>query len=249
MIKGLLIVGMFLLSSAPGDTVALVATGDEAFFRIDYAAAVPLYESSLELSPSQPEILWRLARVYVCMGEVAEESEQEELFRNATMYSRRCISADSTRAEGHTWLAGALGYTALNEATKNQLDLMREMMSELDRAITLNPNDDIAYSIKGSMYRALGNVGWLQRQLAALLFGGIPPGGYEEAEVALKQAILLAPDVMRHHYELGVLYQDWNRTDEAKAVLRHAETLPVRVAIDRQRLETIKNLLAELDQE
>lgn len=247
MIKGLLVSGMFLLVFAPTDTASVIASGDEAFFRIDYSTAAQLYESALEQSPKQPEILWRLARVYVCMGEVAEESQQQDLYRNAVLYSRRCIQADSTRADGHTWLAGALGYIALNEATKNQLDLMREMMSELDRALTLNPNDDIAYSIKGSMYRALGNVGWLQRQLAALLFGGIPPGGYDDAEVALKQAILLAPDVMRHHYELGVLYMDWNRGAEAKKVLEFARTLPVRVAIDCKRLMKIDELLAQLE--
>jgi hypothetical protein len=50
---------------------------------------------------------------------------------------------------------------------------------------------------------------------------------------------------MRHHYELGVLYLDWGRVVEARQVLLHAAKLPIRVAIDRQRVEKIRQLLAE----
>ncbi|MEK7251027.1 MAG: hypothetical protein AAB209_11470, partial [Bacteroidota bacterium] len=70
---------------------------------------------------------------------------------------------------------------------------------------------------------------------------------FEEGEAALKKAIALAPDVMRHHYELAVLYLDWDRKDDAKEVLEVAATLPVRVAIDRPRLARIKELLASLN--
>jgi hypothetical protein len=89
-------------------------------------------------------------------------------------------------------------------------------------------------------------VGWVKRQIASLLFGGVPAGGFVEAETALRQAIALAPDVMRHTYELGVLYLDWGRQDDARRVLEQALSMPVRVAIDRPRQEKIKMYLARL---
>jgi Flp pilus assembly protein TadD len=92
-------------------------------------------------------------------------------------------------------------------------------------------------------------VSWLQRQLAALFVGKVPRGGYEEAEAALQKAIALAPDVMRHQYELGILYIDMGRKDEARRILEHAATLPVRVSIDRPRLKKIQELLATLSEE
>ena len=92
----------------------------------------------------------------------------------------------------------------------------------------------------------MGNVSWLQRQLAAIFIGRIPQGGYEEAEEALKKAIALAPDVMRHHYELGILYIDMDRKEEARRILEYAATLPVKVAIDRPRLKKIRELLLGL---
>ncbi|HTY58254.1 MAG TPA: tetratricopeptide repeat protein, partial [Bacteroidota bacterium] len=103
------------------------------------------------------------------------------------------------------------------------------------------------WSILGSFYRALGNVGWLERALASLFVGTVPRGGYEEAEAALRKAIAIAPGIMRHHYELGILYIDMGRKDEARRALEFAATLPVRTAIDRPRLEKIRELLAGPD--
>ena len=241
--NNIIALGAFLVLSFRTDPAALVAMGDEAFFSVDYPSAVSAYESALEANAGNPEILWRLARVYVCMGEVAGESLRRPLFERAESYARQCIQSDSSKAEGHTWFAGALGYLALEAGMRQQVVLTRELNTEVEKALALNPDDDAALSIKGSMYRALGNVGWLQRQLAAILFGGVPKGGFEEAEAALKKAISLAPDIMRHHYELAILYLDWDRKAEAKKVLEHAVRLPVRVAIDRERLVKIKQLL------
>jgi len=218
--------------------------GDIAFFRIDYPTAVSMYESALEQDPVNAGLLWRLARVYVCMGEVADRAERSGMFRTAEEYARRCIMLDSTKAEGHTWLAGALGYMALEAGKSEQLRLSFELVREVRIALKLNPRDDAAYSILGSFYRALGNVSWLERQLARLFFGGIPEGGFAEAEAALQNAITLGPDIMRHHYELAVLYVDWGRKEEAITVLEHAARLPVRVAIDRQRIKRIGELLS-----
>ncbi len=236
----------FILTGLLFPPPANVSIGDAAFFRIDYPTAIAAYEAELQSYPDDSELLWRLARVYVCEGEVKENGEGEKHFREAETFARRCITLAPDKPEGHTWLAATLGYLALNAGMKEQIRLTNELHSEIDKALALNPDDDAAYSIRGSFYRALGNVSWFERQLASMFLGTLPEGGFEEGEVALKKAISLAPDVMRHHYELGVLYLDWDRKDEARRVLEFAATLPVRVAIDRPRLQKIRELLASL---
>jgi tetratricopeptide (TPR) repeat protein len=233
-----------VLVESAGDLPGAITSGDEAFARIDYPAAIARYEDALAGHPGEADLLWRLARASVCMAEVAEGDARSRLLLQAESYARRCIAADSTKGEGHTWLAGALGYIALGEGTEKQLALSRELQREAERAIELNARDDAAYSILGSFYRALGNVGWLGRALASLFVGSVPPGGYAEAESALKNAIAIAPDIMRHHFELGILYIDMGRKEEARKALEKCATLPVRTAIDRPRLEKIKELLA-----
>jgi tetratricopeptide (TPR) repeat protein len=221
--------------------------GDVAFLRIDYPSAITAYEELIQANPNDAELLWRLARVYVCAGEVQENGEGEPYFKKSEQYARRCIRIDSTKVEGHIWLAATLGYRALHAGVKEQVRLTAEMHEEICRVLVLDPNNDAAYSMLGSMFRALGNVSWVQRQLAALFVGTIPSGGFEEGETALKKAIALAPDVMRHQYELGVLYLDWGKKDEGRTVLARARSLPIRVAIDIPRLEKIQALLTHLD--
>ncbi len=224
-----------------------VSSGDAAFFRIDYTSAITSYEAQLQSHPNDAEILWKLARVYVCSGEVKDPPESESFFKKAETYARRSIFLDSTKSESHTWLAAALGYLALNAGVKEQVRLTNELRIEIDKALALNPNNDAAYSIRGSFYRAVANVSWFQRQLASLFVGRVPEGDFEDGERAFRKAISLAPDVMRHHYELGVLYLDWDKKAEAKKSLETAAKLPIRVAIDKPRLAKIKELLASLN--
>jgi len=242
---GLILAFLFPIFPGTGaDLPALISSGDGAFARIEYPAAVRYYEEGLAGHPDDADLLWRLARVSVCMAEVAEGEARTRLLTRAELCARRCIAADSTMAQGHTWLAGTLGYIALESGTEKKLALSRELQREAERAIEIDPADDAAWSILGSLYRALGNVGWLERALASLFVGSVPRGGYEEAESAFRKAIALAPDIMRHRYELGILYVDMGRKEEARRVLEKAATLEIRTAIDRPRLEKIRGLLS-----
>jgi tetratricopeptide (TPR) repeat protein len=246
MVRGLVLVLALLVQ---GESPATLAIGDEAFLRIDYPIAVSIYETLLTERPEDPEILWRLARVYTCMAEVSNGDEAKRQLKKAEDYARECILSAPSRAEGHTWLAGVLGYRALDAGATDQVILSNELVYELDKALAINPNDDAAYSIRGSFYRALGNIGWLRRSLAGLFIGKVPEGGYPEAEDALKHAIALAPGIMRHHYELGVLYLDMGRKPQAAECFERAISCSVQVAIDRPRLEKAKDLLSGLQQE
>jgi tetratricopeptide (TPR) repeat protein len=224
-----------------------VASADALFLQMQYAPAIRTYESVLSESPRDTSILWRLSRAYVCVGEVEENVPQRvTLMKKAESYARSCIAVDPGNWQGHTWLGAALGYLALDTGVQEQIALSRDLLRETEVALSLNPQNDIALSIRGSFFRALGNVGWFKRQMAKIFLGDIPEGGFVEAEKSLQEAVALAPDIMRHEYELGVLYMDMGRTREACEAFQRASLLPVRVAIDRPRLAKIRLYLNEL---
>jgi tetratricopeptide (TPR) repeat protein len=197
----------FLLAIPHPATSHTFVSGDFEFSHQDYPAAIAAYESDLKTSPDSADILWRLARVQICLGDVAERDESEQYYRKAEELARTALRIDSTRSEAHTWLAVALGSVAMFEGSKTKVKLCYEIKHHLDVAIALNPDDDVAYSILGSFYTALGNISWFERQLANIFIGKLPEGGYEEAEKAFKTAIALAPDLVRHHFALGLLYK------------------------------------------
>ncbi len=246
MLAEVLVAALLVIGGGEGPKATL-ASADDAFIRMDYSSAIATYEEMLQSNPGDTSLLWRLARAYVCYAEPIEDERRIDLCKKAETYARKCIALDSVLPEGHTWLAGALGYLALDASMKRQADLSHEILTETDKALAVNPRDDAALSIRGSVYRALGNVGWVERRLAGLLFGGIPDGGYDEAEASLQKAIAIAPDVMRHSYELGVLYIDMGRIQDARAALEKVLTLPIRVAIDKPRLQKARELLQTLE--
>jgi tetratricopeptide (TPR) repeat protein len=240
----LCIILLFVPLRSSGDVASSIQSGDAAFARMDYTEAMREYTKGLGHNAGAP-LLWRISRLYVLLSEVSVEPETSTLLDSALVYARASIRVDSTDAGGYTWLAGALGYRALTADMPERLILSVELLAALDRALLIQPRNDVALSITGSFYRALGNVGWIQRQLGELLFGDVPDGGYTEAEDALLRAVAIAPDVMRHRYELAVLYLDMERDEEAKRELLRASTLPVRIASDRPRLLKIAELLQE----
>jgi len=246
LVTAFLVIALLLLPvpALEDGSAGILADADLALARIDYPAAEDLLKLALAKSPSDPVIHWKLARVHVLSAEVASGDVHLLHLRAAENHARTSIGLDTSRAEGYSWLAAALGYRALLCSTGEQLELLDELLGATQKAILLDPTDDIAYSIRGSTFRALGRVGWFQRSIAGLLFGGVPEGGFDEAQSALREAVRLAPDIMRHRYELAVLLLDMGRESEARRMLTTASRLPVRIASDVPRLETICELLA-----
>lgn len=239
----------FLLLVVPIALPSSLERGDQEFVRIRYPLAEAFYDSALISSTDSAGVLWRLARVYVCRADVAPQNQKLDLYRQAEAFANRCVRADSMKSEGHTWWAAALGNIAMFEGGKTKIRLCYAIKKELECSIALNPGDDIAYSILGSFYMALGNVSWIERQLAVVFLGSLPEGGYDESESALKKAIALAPGVIRHHFELGELYMEQDRNRDALEEFQLVATLPVLLASDirtqRSAAELIKNITEE----
>ncbi len=230
----------------PGNTS--YTRGDDLFSDMQYQQAIGVYEEALGGADSA-KVFWRLARASICLADVSPEQDRSSLYKAAESYARRSIRADSLNDQGDVWLAAALGNIAMSEGASTKVHLCREIKECLDTALQLNPNDDVALSILGSFYRALGNVSWFERRLAGVFLGGLPSGGYEDAEHAFLRAIQIAPDRIRNHDELGLLYLDMKRPKEALAEFQKVLTLPIAVASDRaakeRAAESIKDLNGE----
>lgn len=237
------ILTLLMLFATHAPSGADLLPGDDRVAAIDYPGALVVYDSLLTVTPDDPRLLWRLSRLYVMMGDMQPRDERERFYRTAETFARKCIAADSLVGEGHTGLAAALGNIAMFEGSKTKVRLANDIKQELDIALALNPDDDIALSILGTFYRQLGNISWIERQLANIFLGSLPDGGYDDAEAALKKAIAINPRFIRHRFELGMLYRDTDREEEAKEVFRTALALPVTVASDERTKQRMRRFL------
>ncbi|MFA6468200.1 MAG: tetratricopeptide repeat protein [Bacteroidota bacterium] len=223
----------------------MLQRGDDLFVRQEYQRAISSYNEHLKTNPGDARALWRVSRAYISMGDVAKKDERESLYRLAEEYATRAVHSDSLSSAAHTWRAVSLGYIALFEGSRTKVRLCNEIQQELDCAIRLDSTNDVAYSIYGTFFRALGKVNWFERTLANMLLGGLPAGDFNDAVRSLKKAIKLAPTIIRHRYELGMVYLDLDRTEDAKKVFLEALQLPPLLASDAQRIERMKRRVAE----
>ncbi len=226
-----------------------VARGDSAFRALHYDEAISAYHEALAAQDDSASVLWRLARVLICKGDVEEGKRSEALYREAERYARRAVELDSASSMTHTWYAAALGSVALHVGGKTKVRLTHHILHEVQRAIELNPNNDIAYSILGSFYRALAGLSWLERQLATIFLGRIPDGTYDDAERALTKAVELNPHAPRHRYELGLVYWDRGNVERAREQFARVVTMGIATARDTLNRTDALRRLRELSEE
>jgi tetratricopeptide (TPR) repeat protein len=220
--------------------------GDDAFAVRDYESAGVRYATYLSQGGDSAEVYWRLSRLTVCMGDVAPTDQRESYYQKAADFAAQAIRTNPRLANGYSWHAASLGSLAMYVGGKTKVRLSREIKEDLDRAIALDPRDDIAYSILGSFYLALEDVSWIERQLANAFLGGLPDGGIEDAEKSLQKAVEIAPTVIRHQYELGLVYRAQGRNQEARTAFEKVLTLPVVLASDPRTQTYARERIEEL---
>ena len=231
----------------PADSLQL-AIADHEFAVQNYSRSRAVYDSILATSKDSAVVLWKLARTCICEGDISSPQKKIGLYYQAKRFADRSVRADSLSSDGHTWRAISTGDIAMFEGGEKKVQLCRIVKREIDRALVLNINNPLAYSILGSFYKALGDVSWIERQLAYVFLGGLPDGGYDQSVIAFKKAIALAPDVIRNHYELGKVYMSQDKDVEAGIEFQRTLLLPIVVGMDHEMQRSAIGLIEELKQ-
>ena len=232
------------LVSAEGGTIV---RGDELYAKGLLTDARTEYQSVLREQPSSFGALCRLARVESELGEDAKGEEQRQLMAAAVEHARAAVKVAPDSGAGHVWLAATLGRQALREGPKTKLALAREVKSEVDRGIALDPNIARAYHVRGIWNRDIAKLGIFERTMAGAV-GGVPKGAtFENAVRDLQKAVELEPDYINHHLELGRTYMIFHDNKNARRELERAVSLPpTSSARDARYQADAKELLTKL---
>jgi len=206
---------LLLLASLPAwpQTVEeQIAAGDQYYAQFDDAKALEAYLRALELEANNYEALWKVARAMIDVADAlpakdpTTPAKQKKMYQEAENYARRAVKANPDDTWGHFFLSAALGKRALLLGKKEQIEMSRQVKAEIEKAIALDPNNDLAYHALGRWHRRMAEIGGVKRALGGLLYGDIPRGTFEESEKNLRRAIDLKPDYTNHYLELGRTY-------------------------------------------
>ena len=162
-----------------------------------------LEEMTQDMSDSSAR-LWRLARVYYEMGRL-DEARADQLLKKSAEYARAAIKRAPDCSDGYKWLAIALGAQMKYLDTQTRVRQSREIKEYIEKAIELNPEDDISYLVLSRWHYKVSGLGVVARTFAKIIYGGIPEASLDEAEKLLLNAIALR-DRISHRYNLAKVY-------------------------------------------
>lgn len=183
---------------------AAMRAGDAAFKTFDNKAAREAYSRAVRLDSSAYEALWKLARAYIDVGQTSKDAEQKQNYFMGEKIARRCVALHPDSAEGHFFLAVAVGRVALMVGGKKKIALSKEVKSEAEKALAINPKHDGAMHTIGRWHYELANLSWVLKTAAKIIYGGVPSGASnEEAKSWFEKALATAPETPVHHLWLG----------------------------------------------
>jgi tetratricopeptide (TPR) repeat protein len=227
-----LIVGFWALLSAGGPINQEVDESTSALEKVDGLLNQGENEQAWEILQTLPEDdsksverLWRMARTQYEMGQVSDQNNAK-LFKSAEKYARAAIKKDPNSSESYKWLAIALGAQSKYSGTKEQVRQSGEIKENIEKAIKLNPDDDIAYLVLSRWHYKVSALSGVARTFAKVFYGGVPKASLEKAEDLLLQAIKIH-DRVAHRYNLAKVNKRMDRQEEAMEQLRLTLLLPV----------------------
>jgi len=198
-----------------------IAAGDSYYAQFDDSRALEEYRKALELEPENYEALWKLARALIDVADAlpakdpTTPAKQKKMYSEAEDYARRAVKVNPNDTWGHFFLSAAMGKRALMLGKKEQIEMSRQVKAEIEKAIELDPSNDLAYHALGRWHRRMAEIGGVKRALGGLLYGDIPRGTFEESEKCFRKAIEIKPDYTNHYLELGRTYLAMGKKDLA----------------------------------
>lgn len=236
-----------LARSAGSSSPDWIAAGDLEYSAANLVNARDAYQSALAASPGHFVALCRLARAESELAELQKGDEQRRTRAAAVEHARAAVKAAPDSAAGHVWLAVALGRQALGEGAKTKLALSREIKSEVDRAIQMDPGIGRAWHVLAVWNVKISELNAIERMAANAVLGGVPKGAsFANAETAFQKAIQLEPNYVHHRLEYGRLLRALHRDAEAKRELEKAVALPpTSSALDARYQAEARELLAK----
>jgi len=224
-----------------------IYAGDIAYKKFDNHAALTNYRRAVELDSSNYEALWKLARAYVDVGMALPKKEQPQHYALGEKLARRCATLYPDSANGHFFLAVALGRVALYEGGKRKIQISKEVKAEAERALQADPKHDGAMHVLGRWNYELADLNFIERTVAKIVFGGLPSGAsYEQSAQYFAQAIKFSPEKPVHHYELARTLLKLDRDSDARQHLEQCLALPEVFWDDSQHMLAAKKFLEKL---
>jgi tetratricopeptide (TPR) repeat protein len=235
-------------SRGSGESVSeLIAQGDQFDKQLQPKEALENYLPANKLEPENVDLLVRIARQYRhLMADASSNKEKLRLGYISLEFATGAATLAPNNAEAQLSPAISLGKMLPVMGIKDQIKASPRIKAAVDRTLRLDPNNDNAWHILGRWNRVLANINGVKRALAKALYGDLPVTTNEAAEKCLLKAIEINPNRLMHYIELGRIYAEMGRKEEARKYIQKGMAMPDKEKDDPEMKESGKQTLQKL---
>ena len=229
------------------DAATLIAKGNQFDEQLKEKEALQCYLPANRLEPDNVDLLVHIARQYRhLMSDTTSKKEKLRLGNISLQFAQRAATLAPNDAEAQLSPAISYGKMLPYMTSKDQVAASPLIKAAVDRTLQLDPRNDTAWHILGRWNRVLANVNVVKRVLAKALYGDLPVTTNEEAEKCLRKAIAINPNRLIHYIELGRIYAEMGRKEEARDNIRKGLSMPDKEKDDPEMKEIGRETLKKL---
>jgi tetratricopeptide (TPR) repeat protein len=219
-----LFIGALNAAESPND---LIAKGDAFDQKLQPTEALQYYLPAEKLQPTNVHVLVCIARQYrYLLADATTRQEKLRLGGIALNYAQKAATLAPENAEAQLSVAISYGKMLPFMDTKSQFQASPHIKRYAEKAIQLDPGNDLAWHVLGRWHRTLSDVNLLKRSVASLVYGQLPKTTTEKAVVCFEKALEINPRRLMHYVELGRAYAQMGKTEEARRYLEKGLSMP-----------------------
>ncbi|NXW60968.1 RMD2 protein, partial [Eurystomus gularis] len=181
------------------------------------------------------DFLWRLARAYGDLFEMTTDAEEKR------KYVTDVRTMTQTKLQQFAIMCG---YMSQFESVQNKIRNGYLFKEHLDKAIELKPQDPFLYYLNGRWCYSVAQLSWIEKKVAAALFGTPPTSTVEEALQNFLKAEEMHPGYSKCNYVyLAKCYKDLGQKNNA---LKYCDSALSILSVTNEDKEAQKDLEALL---
>jgi tetratricopeptide (TPR) repeat protein len=232
----------------PDRVTQLIAEGNNfSEKQFDNQKALDKYLQADALSPNNDEILWRISRAYVDIGEHLpantddEKDKQLETYQKALDYANRAITANPKNSMAYCRRGIATGRVALFKGVFSVGGLVNSVRDDCHKAIELDSTDAAAYYVLGRTHAKLVEKPKFVRWPLGLGWGNI-----DDAIKNYEKSISLRPGFIMYRLDAARAFVENDDYVKAREQLNVIPTLSKEDEDDDQFRKDAKELLDQI---
>ena len=229
------------------DIPALIRKADSLEAALRESQAYETFKLVLKSEPRNYYALWKCSELCSRIGNRQKTKELKiDYFKAARIYAETAVKINPNAADGYYALSVAMGRKAMIESGNERIKAVKEIKSNADKAIKVNPNHGRAWHVLGKWHYEVSNLNGLEKAALKLIYGGLPKASLKESIRCYEKAKQLEPVFALNNLELAKAYYRNDQDLKAIELLRQLPNLPAKTEDDNRIKEEGKQLLRKI---